>query len=310
MPEKGSRHRPWFPFFASDFASTVRRWNAEQIGCYMLLLIEQWINEDVPQDETELARIHPDIPKHWKTKLQRKFPNGRNERLEEIRDDMMMRSAKNRDAALRRWGRDPDSQDDNNVHANGDALAHANADANAHASGDAKRDAKPVRKPMLSTPTSTSIETPTSKSKDKRSKVTDAMWKKFCDTYPKRSGPDPNKSARAKAERAVRNGAHWSDIMEGLRRYRQHCETSNIEAQFIMRKESFMNPAKEFWNSDYADIDPQQGVGVDTQRSRSDELISMSDILGIKRQDNETDDQYAKRLDTANKRRLQRLASQ
>ena len=300
MAEKGSRHRPWFPFFASDFASTVRRWNAEQIGCYVLLLIEQWINEDVPTDIDELARIHPDIPKHWQSKLQRKFPGGRNERLEEIRADMMERSAKNRDAALRRWGRDPDSSDNANAHANGDA--------NAHASGDAKQHAQTMRKPMLSTPTSTSINKPTSKPKQKRSAVTDAMWKMFCDTYPKRSGPDPVKSARSKAERALKTGAAWSDIMEGLRRYRQHCEDTNIEAQFIMRKESFLNPAKEFWNAEYNDIDPEQGVGVDPQRSRSAELISMADILGVPRKDKESDDQYAHRLDAANKRRLKKLA--
>ena len=157
MPEKGSRHRPWFPFFAADFASTVRRWNAEQVGCYILLLIEQWINEDVPTDLDELARIHPDIAKHWDKKLKAKFPGGRNERLEEIRDDMMLRSAKNREAALRRWGRAPDSEDDAFAHANGDADAHASADANAGASGHAKGHAKPMRKPMLSTSTPWSL---------------------------------------------------------------------------------------------------------------------------------------------------------
>lgn len=309
MAEKGSRHRPWFPFFASDFASTVRRWNAEQIGCYVLLLIEQWINEDVPTDIDELARIHPDIPKHWKTKLQRKFPDGRNERLEEIRDDMMMRSAKNRDAALRRWGREPDSQDGNNSEANGDALAHANADANAHASGDAKRHAKPMQDRMLSTPTPTSTRTPTSKPKDKRSQVTDAMWKTFCDVYPKRSGPDPVKGARSKAERAVKNGAAWSDIMTGLRRYREHCETIRIDPKFIMRKESFLNPEKEFWQAEYADPEHVRGVGVDASPTRAEQLLSMADVLGVQRLDAESDQQYLDRIDKVNRARIKKLGT-
>jgi len=317
MPEKGSRHRPWFPFFASDFASTVRRWDAEEIGCYMLLLIEQWINEDVPQDERELARIHPDIPKHWKTKLQRKFPGGKNVRLEEIRDDMMERSAKNRDAALRRWGRDPDSEHSDMNDANGDATAHANADANAYPNGDANDHAQTMRKPMLSTPTSTSINKPKSKTKNKPSPVSDVMWKKFCDLYPKRNGPDPNKSARAKAERCLKTGAQWSDIMAGLRRYKTHCDTNVDDKQFVMRKESFLNPQKEFWQAEYAQAENKSDVGVDTPwnprdpnpstQTKEQELMSIADLLGVKRNPGESDDHYTDRLDKTNRARIKRL---
>jgi len=319
MPEKGSRHRPWFPFFAGDFMNATRRWTCEEIGAYILLLGEQWINEDVPTDEAELARIHPDIAKHWKTKLQRKFPDGRNPRMEELREEMMQRSAKNRESALRRWGRDPDNYDSDMNDANADALAHANADANDDANGYAKGHAQTVRKGMLSTPTSTSIHKPKSKTKNKPL-VSDAMWEKFCDLYPKRTGPDPNKSARAKAERALKTGAQWSDIMEGLRRYKTHCDTSVDDKQFVMRKESFLNPQKEFWNSDYAtSAETKSGVGVETkwnsrdanpvERNPDDEVRELGVLLGIRRQDNETDRQHLDRVRAANARRLKALGT-
>lgn len=172
---------------------------------------------------------------------------------------------------------------------------------------------------MLSTPTSISKQTPKSKPKDKRSTVTDSMWKKFCDTYPKRSGPDPNKSARAKAERCIRTGAQWSDIMTGLRRYRKHCDDTGIETQFIMRKETFLNPTKEFWNSEYADPVHNRDVGVDTAwNTRSaipstetpeHALISMADLLGVKRKADETDQDYVARLGKANTRRITSLGT-
>jgi len=300
MPEKGSRHRPWFPFFASDFASTVRRWNAEQIGCYILLLIEQWINEDVPLDIDELARIHPDIAKHWETKLKSKFPGGRNERLEEIRADMMERSAKNRDAALRRWGRDPESEHRHADDANGDALAHANAHASGDANADAKRDAKTMRKPMLSTPTSTSTNKPRSKSKNIRSPVTDSMWQTFCQTYPARDGPDNQKSARAKANTIIKSGADWADIMTGTRRYRKHCDDKKVTgSQFVKRKDAFLS--KGSWADEYpAD---EQGVGVD----RVNELLAMSDLLGVMRRPGETETRFLERIATANDERITKL---
>lgn len=308
MSEKGSRHRPWFPFFAGDFMNTTRRWTCEEIGAYILLLGEQWINEDVPTDIDELARIHPDIAKHWKTKLQRKFPDGRNPRMEELREEMMQRSAKNRDSALRRWGHVPSNSEDAIDDANGDALAHANADANGNANAHAKGDAPRVRKDMLSTPTSISKDTTKSKSQ-KTSSVSDSMWTKFCDLYPKRNGPDPNKSARAKAERALKNGAAWSDIMTGLRRYKDHCDRSITDANFIMRKETFLNPVKEFWNSEYADTDEQSGVGVDDGPTPEQQLLDMADILGLTRNNGESDRSFRDRLGKANAHRIEALGS-
>ena len=321
MPEKGSRHRPWFPFFASDFASTVRRWNTEEIGCYMLLLIEQWVNEDVPQDENELARIHPDIPKHWKTKLQRKFPNGKNVRLEEVRADMMERSAKNRDAALTRWQRVEENKDRDINDANGDALAHANADANAYANGDAKvhakGDAQTMRKPMLSTSTSIDIETPTSKPKKTSSKVSDEMWKKFCDLYPKRDGPDPNAAARKRAEVLIRKGNEWTDIMDGLRRYIAYVDRQGMSGtKYVKQKLFWLAPDKELWKEQYEE-QVQPGVDVaggwnsrnanPQPRNHDQEMREVGVLLGIRKLPDESDRDHIKRIREINSRRMSAL---
>ena len=309
--EKGSRHRPWFPFFAGDFINATRRWTCEEIGAYILLLGEQWINEDVPTDEDELARIHPDIAKHWQSRLQPKFPDGRNPRMEELRQQMMERSAKNREAAYRRWGRELDEDTGELIDASADANADASADPNADASGYAKGYAKS----MLSTSTSKSIDKPKSKSKNKRSAVTDAMWQTFTDLYPKRDGPDNKNNARKRAETLLGTGTQWSEIMKGLRLYRKHCDEKQMTGtEFVKRSETFLSAVKKHWLDEYP---AGQDVDVATkwnsrdpnqQRSNPDQdLLAMADILGIKRNDKEPDKDYVSRLKQANDRRLSKL---
>lgn len=299
MTAKGSRHRPWFPFYASDFAGTVRTWSCEEIGAYILLLSEQWINGNVPVDDQSLARIHPDLPTHWRTRLQQKFPDGMNARMHEIRNEMVDRSEQGKKAARARWDKEKDGDD-------ADAYANAHADDDADASAELHAAANGLA--MVSIPTPIPIDKPKPKKK-KTSLVSDSMWKKFCDVYPKRNGPDPNKSARAKAERALKKGAHWSDIMTGLRRYKSHCETSDMEAQFIMRKETFLNPEKEFWNAEYATASeqPRQGAGTDRPPTSEEILLDMADVLGIKRRDEESDASYRDRLGKANAKRIAQL---
>jgi uncharacterized protein YdaU (DUF1376 family) len=307
MAEKGSRHRPWFPFFAGDFINATRRWSCEEIGAYILLLGEQWINEDVPTDVDELARIHPDIAKHWHSKLQRKFPGGRNPRMEELREEMLERSNKNRDAAMRRWGRDQTSEESDVIDASADAYADAIAGANAHAIGYAndyaKGHAKSMRKGMLSTPTSTSISKPISKTKNKRSTVSDDMWKKFGELYPKRHGPDPSDAARKRAEVLLKNGVQWNDIMEGVRRYSIYCKRTAIAGtQFVKQKQFFLSADKALWTETYEE--PQQDVGGRGAGDPDAELRSMATILGMSQGESESMPDYLKRLRDANDRRI------
>lgn len=330
MSEKGSRHRPWFPFYANDFASTVRRWSAEEIGCYMLLLIEQWINEDVPLDESELMRIHPDIAKHWETKLKKKFPAGRNPRLEEIRAEMLERSETNRRAAMKRWQRDDDDDDDesetkvasskhskrvpNNQDSDvNDANAYPDADANAYANGDAtgyaNRHAKSMRKGMLSTPTSISTSTSTSKEKNKRPVISDSMWQTFIDTYPKRAGPEQNKPVRERAEKLIRSGVEWSDIMNGVRRYRSHCEqTGIVGTQYVKQRMSFLSPTHRHWESEYTDASDAQGEQSNEAKEVAS-LMSMRDLLGVHQRPDESPSEYIQRLRDANDRRIRKLGT-
>ncbi len=318
MSEKGSRHRPWFPFYANDFASTVRRWSCEEIGCYMLLLIEQWNNDDVPLTENELMRIHPDIAKHWETKLKKKFPDGRNPRLEEIRNDVNERSETNRRAALARWNK-TDDDDDNPSNPSkrvqdipqddvNDANAYPDADANAYANEDANGDAKGHAKSMLSTPTSTSTTTSKSKSKNKRPVITDSMWQSFIETYPKRAGAEQNKPVRQRAEKLLRSGVQWSDIMTGVRRYRDHCDETGITGtQFVKMRMSFLSPTGRHWESEYEQsVDPEEQS--QEQKNVSD-LMSMKDLLGVNQREGESQTQFLDRLKKANDLRISKLGS-
>lgn len=322
MSEKGSRHRPWFPFYASDFASTVRRWSAEEIGCYVLLLIEQWNNDDVPLDIDQLARIHPDIAKHWQTKLKKKFPAGRNPRLEEIRADVNERSETNRRAALARWGKQNDDDDNSGNHSKrvqdisqddvNDANAYPDADANAYANDDAngyaKGHAKRMRKGMLPTPTSTSTSKPKSKTKNKRPVITDSMWQTFIETYPKRAGAEQNKPVRDRAEKLIRSGVEWSAIMNGVRRYRDHCDaTGTTGTQYVKMRMSFLSPTGRHWESEYEDaVDPEEQS---KEQRDVDSLMSMKDILGLQQHPDESQPEFLDRLKKANDQRIRKLGT-
>ena len=51
---------PWFPFHVDRFLASraVRRMSAEEVGIYLLLLIEQWVSEaSLPTRGADLERI-------------------------------------------------------------------------------------------------------------------------------------------------------------------------------------------------------------------------------------------------------------
>ena len=88
---------PSFPFFHQDFRDGVRRLTREQIGAYVLLLIEQFEIGFVPQNARELAQVcstqinhcePEDFRKLWQN-LQEKFVETEdgfiNEKMDDIR---------------------------------------------------------------------------------------------------------------------------------------------------------------------------------------------------------------------------------
>ena len=64
---------PYFKFYVSDFREIVDDWTAEEIGCYIMLLISAWSNNGLSTDLNRVYRIHSDIERNWPT-LKGKFP--------------------------------------------------------------------------------------------------------------------------------------------------------------------------------------------------------------------------------------------
>ena len=48
---------PAFQFYASDFLTDTQSWETEEVGIYIRLLANEWVNGPLPNDEKRLARI-------------------------------------------------------------------------------------------------------------------------------------------------------------------------------------------------------------------------------------------------------------
>lgn len=84
---------PAFQFYASDFLTATQSWDVNEVGIYIRLLSNQWVNLKLPKDTERLARIagcsHDEFKKAWVI-LGFKFLEGedgflRNIRLESVR---------------------------------------------------------------------------------------------------------------------------------------------------------------------------------------------------------------------------------
>lgn len=61
---------PAFQFYAADFDMDTNTWDNEEVGVYIRLLISQWVNGPLPDDQKKLAKIARISPK----KFQKIFP--------------------------------------------------------------------------------------------------------------------------------------------------------------------------------------------------------------------------------------------
>ncbi len=85
---------PAFQFYASDFLTDTQSWDINEVGIYIRLLSNQWVNGSLPKDLIRLSRIagctHEEIKKAWVI-LGFKFLHNidgtiYNRKLEEVRD--------------------------------------------------------------------------------------------------------------------------------------------------------------------------------------------------------------------------------
>jgi uncharacterized protein YdaU (DUF1376 family) len=74
---------PAFQFYADDFLAGTADMTQPEVGAYILLLCHQWGRGAIPSDPARAALIAKgEVPAH----VMAKFPNGKNERLERVRE--------------------------------------------------------------------------------------------------------------------------------------------------------------------------------------------------------------------------------
>jgi uncharacterized protein YdaU (DUF1376 family) len=75
---------PAFQFYADDFLAGTADMTQPEVGAYILLLCHQWGRGEIPADPARAALIAKgEVPAH----VIAKFPNGKNERLERVREN-------------------------------------------------------------------------------------------------------------------------------------------------------------------------------------------------------------------------------
>lgn len=75
---------PAFQFYADDFLAGTADMTQPEVGAYILLLCHQWGRGEIPADPARAALIAKgEVPAH----VMAKFPNGRNPRLERVREN-------------------------------------------------------------------------------------------------------------------------------------------------------------------------------------------------------------------------------
>lgn len=262
-----SRKRPYFNWYGGDFIQSTARMVPACRWHYLRLLWEQWAEGSVPIDQPEvLELISPGIAEYLAT-LAPKFPDGMNPRLAEMADEMMAthekRAAAGRKGAAARYEHDQDSSESDTDQTQQQfdpddmpvMLPAEGSPANSPASGPAiaSKDGPAIAPKPIPTPIPKQIPKPKPSTKTMApDTITNSDWDQFKQLYPARAGGQGWKTARARAEKAIKNGASWADITAGADRYRIQAENAgNIGTATVKQAQTFMNPDTEHWTESY-----------------------------------------------------------
>jgi uncharacterized protein YdaU (DUF1376 family) len=129
-----AKNPPAFQFYASDFDVATRSWSPAEVGCYIRLLVHEWINGPLPTDEDRLRRIAGAGETEWQSLwgiVGEKFSSSDgsliNRRIERTREEQRIYSerqaAAGRKGAKARWGDDDNPIGDPNSDPNGRKMA-------------------------------------------------------------------------------------------------------------------------------------------------------------------------------------------
>lgn len=102
------KRAPAFQFYVDDFVGGVAAMSQAEIGAYILLLCHQWGNGQIPTEKERAATIAKGPVSEY---VMAKFPDGRNKRLEIVRQKrskfIKVQREKGRAGADARWHSQP-----------------------------------------------------------------------------------------------------------------------------------------------------------------------------------------------------------
>lgn len=261
---------PIMPLFVKDWLGATVHWTDAERGAYMSLLVFQWVNNKVPSDTAQLARImgtpEREFEARWRT-LGVKFDGDQaglfNNRLEQ-----------HRKKALRL----------RDQHARGAVAANASRRAKRGAVRDADCDAeRSAEHDAPVTPTSTSTSTSTDEEKNKKASLrsahaerasrgtswNDERWIDFKLEYPHRIGGVQWARAMKAWKGRLREGHTWDELMAGVKRYAAYCAVKK-QPEYVMHASTFCGPDKGFTQDWEVPVDATAG---DAWEPPSDDIV-------------------------------------
>ncbi len=111
---------------------------------------------------------------------------------------------------------------------------------------DAKGCHAPVT-PLSRQPAYTDTDTNTDTGKSTTAPAVPAEFEEFKKAYPERSGAQPWTKALRTIRARLKEGAQWTDFLEGAHRYAAYCAaTDRIGTEYVMQAATFCGPDKHF----------------------------------------------------------------
>jgi uncharacterized protein YdaU (DUF1376 family) len=249
-----NRTLPMMPFFPQDFLTATQLWKFPARGAYALLLMYEWILDELPNNTEELARLvgmeFHEFEDVWLT-VSKKFEESEdgtlfNQRLKEHREGALARKeAKRAGAAItnqKRWGNRP--------------VDYRKPLAKRLAQRNAQR--VDIESPPSPSPSPSEIQesllgdespnTRTPRRKRQRAPELDPIqFSTFQEVYPERAGDYRWGQARHGISARLEEGHTWEEIIEGAKRYREWAMTTGkFATEYVMQASRFVGPDKSF----------------------------------------------------------------
>ena len=240
----------WFPLYPERFLASrkVRKMDAMDLGIYMALLMEEWMEAGpLPDDdeELEIAGRAPieDVRRVLHTCFTRTAEGWENETLEQIRQEQLSKhehaSRSGKKGAEVRWGRRKKATPKEvplPKEPNGNPIATLSP-PQCYPNAIREERGEEKEKLLLSQPAT------------KKAAPYESEFEEFWEDYPRKI--DRKKSLKAYQARR-RQGVPAAELLAGRDRYKAHLRSNGTDPKYIKHAATFLGP-NEHWRESYDD---------------------------------------------------------